>query len=114
MLPDGQPISGQDLSGALMGLEGGPKAQFAMMAGSRGVDLSMLATQQHRLVAHGLGRDRPKALQLFDRKSDPHGRANLVHESPATPALQAALDAWLAGLQAPRFPPKKVGAGGHS
>lgn len=113
MLPDGQPISGRDLSGALMGLEPGPKAQFAMMAGGRGVDLSMVATQQHRLVAHGLGRDRPKALQLFDRKSDPHGQADLARESPATPALQADLDAWLAGLQEPRFTPKKVAAGGH-
>ncbi|MFT5584828.1 MAG: arylsulfatase A-like enzyme [Cognaticolwellia sp.] len=112
LLPDGQAISGKDLSTALMGLEPGPSEQFSMMASGRGVDLSMVATQQHRLVAHGLGRERPKALQLFDRKSDPHGCRDIVQESPLTRDLESALDAWLAGLQQPRFAPQRLKAGG--
>ena len=113
-LPDGQPISGQDLTEALMGLEPGPTTQFSMLADARGVKLSMAATQSHRLVAHGVGGTRPRSLQLFDRRSDPHGALDLSDEGPETQALLSTLKEWLGALQPPRFPPQKLGPGGHT
>lgn len=108
-LHDGQPISGRDLSPTLLGLEPGPDAHFSMMAGPSGPQLSMVATQGDKLVAHGTGRERPRKLQLFDRLRDPHGVVDLGSEDPLAQNMEAALNGWLQGLQSPRYPLRKLG-----